>query len=89
LQKQVGEARAVVDILRQEPAIETVSGFTGGTQTNSGFVFLVLKPLSERIAPVYDVMRRLRPKLLRPKLKQMARRSSSPSRPFASGAYDK
>jgi multidrug efflux pump len=52
-----------VDILRQDPAIDTVNGFTGGEQTNSGFVFVVLKPLSERTASVQEVIRRLRPKL--------------------------
>ena len=32
-----------------DPAVATaVNGFTGGGQTNSGFVFVVLKPLSER-----------------------------------------
>jgi multidrug efflux pump len=52
-----------VDILRQDPAIDTVNGFTGGGQTNSGFIFVVLKPLSERPVSVQQVMRRLRPKL--------------------------
>ncbi len=52
-----------VDILRQDPAIETVNGFTGGAQTNTGFVFVVLKPLSERNVSMREVMRRLSPKL--------------------------
>jgi multidrug efflux pump len=52
-----------VDVLRQEPAIQTVNGFTGGGQTNSGFVFVVLKPLSERGVSAQQVMGRLRPKL--------------------------
>jgi multidrug efflux pump len=52
-----------VDILRRDPAIDTVNGFTGGGQTNSGFIFVVLKPLSERTASVQQIMRRLRPKL--------------------------
>jgi multidrug efflux pump len=51
-----------VDIIRHDPAIDSVNGFTGGGQTNSGFVFVVLKPLSERTASVQQVMRRLRPK---------------------------
>ena len=37
-----------VDIIRKDPAVENVVGFTGGGQTNSGFVFVVLKPLSVR-----------------------------------------
>jgi multidrug efflux pump len=52
-----------LDILRRDLAIETVSGFTVGVQTNSGFVFVVLKPLSERNVSINEVMRRLRPKL--------------------------
>ncbi len=52
-----------VDILRRDPAIENVNGFTGGGQTNSGFVFVVMKPLTERRVSVQQVMRRLRPKL--------------------------
>jgi multidrug efflux pump len=52
-----------VDILRQDPAVENVNGFTGGGQTNGGFVFVVLKPLSERQVSMQQVMTRLRPKL--------------------------
>ena len=37
-----------VSIMQKDPAVETVVGFTGGGQTNSGFVFVSLKPLSER-----------------------------------------
>jgi multidrug efflux pump len=33
-----------VTILKKDPAIETVVGFTGGGQTNSGFMFVSLKP---------------------------------------------
>jgi multidrug efflux pump len=52
-----------VEILRADPAVETVVGFTGGGQTNSGFVFVQLKPLSERKLSVQRVMRQLRDKL--------------------------
>ena len=37
----------------------SVVGFTGGGQTNSGFVFVSLKPLAER-APLQAVVARLR-----------------------------
>src|SRR5437763_10491850 len=37
-----------VDILRQDPAVQSVSAFTCGGKTNSDFVFVILKPLSER-----------------------------------------
>src|SRR6185312_8120732 len=51
-----------VDIIRQDLAVQSVSAFTGGGQTNSGFVFVVLKPLSERGVSMQQVMARLRPK---------------------------
>jgi multidrug efflux pump len=37
-----------VSIIQKDPAVDTVVGFTGGGQTNGGFVFMSLKPLSER-----------------------------------------
>ena len=40
-----------------------VNGFTGGQQANSGWVFVVLKPLSERKVSAEHVMSRVRPKL--------------------------
>jgi len=52
-----------VDIIRKDPAVQNVNAFTGGGQTNSGFVFVVLKPLSERRVSMLRVMSRLRPKL--------------------------
>jgi multidrug efflux pump len=52
-----------VNILRQDPAVENVNGFTGGGQTNGGFIFVVLKPLSERHVSMQQVMTRVRPKL--------------------------
>jgi multidrug efflux pump len=52
-----------IDIIRHDPAVDNVVGFTGGFQTNSGFVFAVLKPLSERKISVMQVIARLRPKL--------------------------
>jgi multidrug efflux pump len=43
----------LADIVRADPAVESVVGFTGGggggrSQTNTGSVFVTLKPLSER-----------------------------------------
>ena len=52
-----------VEIIRQDPAVAKVTGFTGGGQTNSGSVFVVLKPLSEREVSAEEVIDRLRPKL--------------------------
>jgi multidrug efflux pump len=52
-----------VDIIQRDPAVKNVNAFTGGGQTNSGFVFVVLKPLAERRVTMQQVMARLRPKL--------------------------
>ncbi len=52
-----------VDIIRRDPAVQDVNAFTGGSQTNSGFVFAALKPLSERQVSMEKVIGRLRPKL--------------------------
>ena len=52
-----------ITIIRNEPAVASVVGFTGGGQTNSGFVFVALKPLAERDLPVDQVIGRLRGKL--------------------------
>jgi multidrug efflux pump len=38
----------LMDIVRQDPAVQSVAGFTGGGQTNGGFMFVSLKPASER-----------------------------------------
>ncbi len=51
-----------VDIIRHDPAVQSVSAFTGGGQTNGGFVFVVLKPLAQRNVSMQRVMGRLRPK---------------------------
>jgi multidrug efflux pump len=52
-----------VNIIREDPAVDSVVGFTGGGQTNSGFVFVALKPLAERQLSVDQVIGRLRGKL--------------------------
>ncbi len=52
-----------VEILRSDPAVENVVGFTGGGRRNSGFMFMSLKPLSERKVSVDQVIARLRPRL--------------------------
>jgi multidrug efflux pump len=55
--------RQFVNIIREDPAVANVVGFTGGFQTNSGFLFATLKPLSERKDSADRVIARLRPKL--------------------------
>ncbi|MGB9117491.1 efflux RND transporter permease subunit [Bradyrhizobium sp.] len=49
-----------VTIIKNDPAVETVVGFTGGGQINSGFMFVSLKPLGERKLSVDQVIGRLR-----------------------------
>ena len=55
--------RQFIEIVRSDPAIASVAGFTGGFQTNSGFMFATLKPLGERDVSADQVIARLRPKL--------------------------
>jgi multidrug efflux pump len=50
-------------IVQADPAVETVTGFTGGRGTNQAQVFITLKPLEDRDASALQVMARLRPKL--------------------------
>jgi multidrug efflux pump len=53
-----------VDIVKADPAVATVAAFTGGNgATDTGFLFISLKPLDVRKVSVYDVMNRLRPKM--------------------------
>ena len=53
--------RDFVELIRRDPAVENVVGFTGGFQTNSGFLFATLKPLSARKETADQVIARLRP----------------------------
>jgi multidrug efflux pump len=52
-----------IDILLKDPAVDTAVGFTGTGQTNGAFVFMSLKPLSERKVSADEVIRRLRPQM--------------------------
>ena len=52
-----------ITILRRDPAVQDVVGFTGGGQTNSGFVFVSLKPPSERKLSADQIIGRLRREL--------------------------
>jgi len=54
---------AFIEIVKSDPAIENVVGFTGGGRRNSGFMFMSLKPLRERKVSADRVVARLRPKL--------------------------
>src|SRR6202453_799643 len=60
--------RQMMNIVREDPAVENVVGYTGVgsgggyAQINSGNVFVSLKPLSQRVT-IDQVIARLRPKL--------------------------
>jgi multidrug efflux pump len=67
-QAMTGKLRRMVDIVRADPAVENVVGYTGvgsgggSAQINKGNVYVSLKPLSQRVS-VDQVIARLRPKL--------------------------
>ncbi|EOV8086827.1 multidrug efflux RND transporter permease subunit MdtC [Providencia rettgeri] len=49
--------------VKADPATDNVTGFTGGSRVNSGFMYISLKPLSERTESSAEVINRLRMKL--------------------------
>ena len=60
--------KSVLDVqhtLMNDPAVQTVAGFTGGGggASNSAFVFMSLKPLSQRDVSASGLLDRVRPKL--------------------------
>jgi multidrug efflux pump len=60
-----GKLTEFMAIVGADPAVENVVGFTGGGQRNSGFMFVALKPLSQRSETADQVIARLRGKLSR------------------------
>jgi multidrug efflux pump len=55
--------RQLVNIMRADPAVDTVVGFTGGSRAGGGFVFVNLKQSKDRNERGQAVIARLRPKL--------------------------
>ncbi|MBB1604509.1 efflux RND transporter permease subunit [Variovorax sp. UMC13] len=55
--------REAVDIIRKDPAVDTVVGFSGGSRAGGGFMFVNLKPAGERTVSSQAVIARLRPQL--------------------------
>jgi multidrug efflux pump len=58
----------IVDIIKSDPDVEYVTGFTGGgggggSTTNTGRMFITLNPAEERHATSAEVIKRLRKKL--------------------------
>ncbi|WP_288445195.1 multidrug efflux RND transporter permease subunit MdtC [uncultured Pantoea sp.] len=58
-----GKLQNFMNIIKADPAVDNVTGFTGGSRTNSGSMFVSLKPLSERSESAQEVIARLRVKL--------------------------
>ena len=58
-----GKLEDFMRIVSADPAVDNVTGFTGGLRTNSGSMFISLKPLSERSESAQQVIARLRDKL--------------------------
>jgi multidrug efflux pump len=48
-------------IVQDDPGVASVSGFTGGRATNSGFLFIKLKPASQRVSATQIVARLRKP----------------------------
>ncbi|PRC93828.1 multidrug efflux RND transporter permease subunit [Solimicrobium silvestre] len=62
-QAMLPKLSAYIDVVKADPAVKHVVGFTGGSQTNSGRMFITLKPLDERKISADNVINRLRGKL--------------------------
>jgi multidrug efflux pump len=56
----------IVGVIRKDPAVANVIAFTGGGgATNTGFIYIALKPLAQRKVNAAQVIGRLRPQLNR------------------------
>ena len=54
------------DVIKKDPAVANVIAFTGGGgATNTGNIYIALKPLAERNVSASQIINRLRPKLNR------------------------
>src|SRR5205814_170560 len=63
-QAMQGAALEVSNAIKTDPAVASVVNFVGGNSaTNSGFVYVALKPLNERKTSSSEVINRVRPKL--------------------------
>jgi multidrug efflux pump len=61
---------SIEKVIQADPAVDVVTGFTGSTSgpgsedgSNSGFLFITLKPLAQRQLSAAGVLDRMRPKL--------------------------
>jgi multidrug efflux pump len=55
-----GKLQDFMKIIREDPAVDNVTGFTGGSRVNSGMMFITLKPRDERNETAQQVIDRLR-----------------------------
>jgi multidrug efflux pump len=62
-QAMQAKLKQLVDIIRADPAVDTVVGFTGGSRAGGGFMFINLKPVGQRDVAGQAVITRLRPQL--------------------------
>ncbi|MYN11407.1 efflux RND transporter permease subunit ['Massilia aquatica' Lu et al. 2020] len=62
-QAMQGKLRQLANIIKNDPAVATVVGFTGGGRAGGGFMFINLKPAAERSDSGQAVIARLRPQL--------------------------
>ena len=54
----------LVNVIKADRAVANVTAYTGGNgATNTGFIYIALKPLSERKSSATQIINRLRPKL--------------------------
>jgi multidrug efflux pump len=59
-----GSLQRIVGVIKADPAVANVIAFTGGGgATNTGFIYIALKPLAERKVDAAHVIGRIRPKL--------------------------
>jgi multidrug efflux pump len=58
--------RQIATVIKSDPAVQNVVAFTGGQgATNTGFIFITLKPLNVRKIGAPEIINRIRPKLNR------------------------
>ncbi len=59
------DAKRFVDMIKADPAVQNAMAFVGGQgATNGGFVYIGLKPVSQRDVNASQLINRLRPKLM-------------------------
>ncbi|CAI1074833.1 efflux RND transporter permease subunit [Serratia quinivorans] len=62
-QAMQGKLKDFMVLVKQDPDVDSVTGFTGGSRTNTGSLFISLKPLTVRHHSVLEVITSLRSRL--------------------------